>query len=286
MEITSSISRKGGLLQFSNRGIKLVFPPNAVTVEHNIQVKIIPPSLSYEPTLLSSNSVVLQLLPNGLQLKREVSLTFTHCLTYTNEEKVKAKIYVSHHGKGQRPRWEERPLIPYIFHHSKCTVRLRDFCWLKVQIDDTEVEAKNLVVFAAKKILRNKKTAKVEIGYYEDIPERGEPNILKFNPDIKPEQSQLLKFIKEGKQPLSISFNGTVPEDTWYTEQGKAEETLQKCHVTFLYHDKLNQVSSRLIYAQKHTFRVSLDLQCNQGYLPYLTPRALCESLFLLQLLH
>lgn len=149
MEITSSISRKGGLLQFSNRGIKLVFPPNAVTVEHNIQVKIIPPSLSYEPTLLSSNSVVLQLLPNGLQLKREVSLTFTHCLTYTNEEKVKAKIYVSHHGKGQRPRWEERPLIPYIFHHSKCTVRLRDFCWLKVQIDDTEVEAKNLVVFAA-----------------------------------------------------------------------------------------------------------------------------------------
>ncbi|XP_071841959.1 uncharacterized protein [Apostichopus japonicus] len=228
MKITSSISGKGGLLQIPNTGIKLVFPPKAVTEEHNIQVKIVPPSLSNEPaTSFSSNSsVVLELLPNGLQLKREVSLTLPHCLTFINEEKAKAKIYVSHHEEGQRPRWEERPLSPYIFHRSKCTVRLLGFCWLKVIIDDTEVEAKNLVVFAAKKILRNKQTAKVEVGYYEDIPERGEPNILKWNQDMKPERRFHLTFLKEGKQPLTISFNGTDPGDTWFTEQRKAKKEI------------------------------------------------------------
>ncbi|PIK35054.1 hypothetical protein BSL78_28120 [Apostichopus japonicus] len=183
MKITSSISEKGGLLQIPNTGIKLVFPPNAVTEGCNIQVKIIPPSLLNEPaTSFSSNSsVVLELLPNGLQLKREVSLTLPHCLTFINEEKAKAKVYVSHHEEGQRPSWEERPLSTYIFHRSKCTVRLLGFCWLK---------------------------------------------ILKLNPDIKPERSLQLKFMKEGKQPLTISFNGTDPDDTWYTKQGKGKEEI------------------------------------------------------------
>ncbi|XP_071841956.1 uncharacterized protein [Apostichopus japonicus] len=228
MKIKSSISGKGGLLQIPNTGIKLVFPPKAVSEEHNIEVKIVPPSVLNEPaTSFSSNSsVVLELLPNGLQFKREVSLTLPHCLTFLNEEKAKAKVYVSHHEEGQRPRWEERPLSPYIFHRSKCTVRLLGFCWVKIVIDDTEVEAKNLVVFAAKKILQNKKTAKVEVGYYEDIPERGEPNILKWNQDMKPERRFHLTFLKEGKQPLTISFNGTDPGDTWFTEQRKAKKEI------------------------------------------------------------
>ncbi|PIK42000.1 hypothetical protein BSL78_21152 [Apostichopus japonicus] len=208
MKITSSISGKGGLLQIPNTGIKLVFPPNAVTEEHNIQVKIIPPSLLNEPaTSFSSNSsVVLELLPNGLQLKREVSLTLPHCLTFINEEKAKAKIYVSHHEEGQRPRWEERPLSPYIFHRSKCTVRLLAFCWLKVIIDDTEVEAKNLVVFAAKTMLRNKQTAKVEVGYYEDIPERGEPNEIPWR-SIAVSEERLVPFVLQRRQNMDSFCN-------------------------------------------------------------------------------
>ncbi|PIK38019.1 FAS associated death domain protein [Apostichopus japonicus] len=127
--------------------------------------------------------------------------------------------------KGQRPHWEERPLSPYIFHRSKCAVRLLGFCWLKIVIDDKEVEAKNIVVYAAKKILQDMETAKVSIGYYEDLPDRV-PKILKLNPDLKLEQSLLLTFFKEGNQPLTISFNGTNPRNVWCTEQGNAKQEI------------------------------------------------------------
>ncbi|XP_071841933.1 uncharacterized protein [Apostichopus japonicus] len=261
MKITSSISEKGGLLQIPNTGIKLVFPPNAVTEERNIQVKIIPPSLLNEPaTSFSSNSsVVLELLPNGLQLKREVSLTLPHCLTFINEEKAKAKVYVSHHEEGQRPRWEERPLSPYIFHRSKCTVRLLGFCWVKIVIDDKEVEAKNIVVFATKDILQDNKTANLEVGYYEDIPECGEPNMLELNPDMKPAKKLKLKFLKEGKQPLTISFNGTDPGNTWAIEQDKPQKEIswqsiagsEDRLVSFVLHRKQPQDSFCNVSAQQ-----------------------------------
>ncbi|PIK41998.1 hypothetical protein BSL78_21150 [Apostichopus japonicus] len=222
MKITSSISEKGGLLQIPNTGIKLVFPPNAVTEGCNIQ--------------LSRNMCGMEKLITYALLSAELggqnknhfhgNIALKKNLTQAAAQINATVSVLSNVETGQRPSWEERPLSTYIFHRSKCTVRLLGFCWLKVKIDDTEVEAKNLVVFAAKKILRNKETAKVEVGYYEDLPERGEPNILKLNPDIKPERSLQLKFMKEGKQPLTISFNGTDPDDTWYTKQGKGKEEI------------------------------------------------------------
>lgn len=80
---------------------------------------------------------------------------------------------------GEKPLWEERPQTPYLFLKSKTLLRLSNFCWIKISIDDKVVEAKNLVIYITKELLPSGRRAKVSIGYYEELPQSGKVTLSK-----------------------------------------------------------------------------------------------------------
>ncbi|KAJ8023782.1 hypothetical protein HOLleu_36320 [Holothuria leucospilota] len=127
----------------------------------------------------SNSSVVVELLPNYLQLQRCALLTLPHCLKLKTTSHNVVKVFVSHHSKDSKPCWEEKPQLDYQLDDKGLTLQLDTFCWVKYEIDDEIVEAKKIQVFAARpNISQEDEITKIELGYHPDLPGAGEVNAV------------------------------------------------------------------------------------------------------------
>lgn len=99
------ISREGGIIGIQNTDVKLEILPDALPEGMNscrICLKIVVNVHTEEqPCTFGSNcSVVVELLPNNLKLRRPASLTLPHCLQLKQTVGKNVTVFMSHHEKG------------------------------------------------------------------------------------------------------------------------------------------------------------------------------------------
>ncbi|KAJ8024280.1 hypothetical protein HOLleu_36972 [Holothuria leucospilota] len=215
LQAQAAITQFGGILEIPDTGVVLRVPPNALPEgmsECLIKMRIIPINMSHdETTSFSSNSSVrVELLPTRFKFRGYVKLTLPHCLELKKNVVYRARVFMSHHNKGERPQWEEQEGKCCELQERICIIWLKSFCWTKFDIDDEIVEGKRLKLYtAAKKMYLEDMYAAVEVGYHLDMP--GEQEILRMNPDLILSHRKPFVFLREGKHPLSILLRRIIP---------------------------------------------------------------------------
>ncbi|KAJ8021110.1 Intersectin-2 [Holothuria leucospilota] len=212
------ISREGGKLCIPNTGVKLYIPPNAFEDAIDqclLQMRIILPGTCDVPatSFTSNTSTVVELLPNNLRLKQTVILTLPHCLDLKvdrGDGSYTAKIFISHHEKGNSPVWEAKSNLLYYLDDTKCIIWLESFCWVKFEVNGAIVKGKKIQVFAAGKVLESgDNIVETEVGYFPDLPSGGE--ILRNNKNLILSQQKPFLFLKKTKLPLTLSLLNVTP---------------------------------------------------------------------------
>lgn len=223
-EAEATITRKGGIIEIPDTGVKLDIPANAFEdgmQQCLIQIRIIYPFTLNEPdgAFTSNSSATVEILPNKLKLKENVILTMPHCLELDpgfEDMKNTAKIFMSHHENGNPPIWEEIPNLRYSLEKRSCSIWLQNFCWVKYLINGEYVKGKKIQVYTASKELSlGDDIVEIEVGYYPDLPGGGE--ILRNSPNLIVSQCKPFIFLKKGKIPLTLKLDTVLPE-SWTTD--------------------------------------------------------------------
>lgn len=105
LEASSTISNSGGIITVSDTGVELEIPKNAFhdgSKDPLIEVKILPRRIYDDPPncFEDHSTVMVEILPNNLQLKRPIKLTLPHCLIIREASTCEVKIFKSHHEQG------------------------------------------------------------------------------------------------------------------------------------------------------------------------------------------
>ena len=70
-----------------------------------------------------------------------------------------------------QPLWEEQHHTNIELSEQNCVIWLNKFSWERIEIDDGEiVEAKKIVLFAARRLLSVEDIVILDVGYYLDLP--------------------------------------------------------------------------------------------------------------------
>ncbi|XP_071832094.1 uncharacterized protein [Apostichopus japonicus] len=221
MSAESMIGKDGGKLDIQNTGVSLEIPPGALRRDYFIRMRIIPHYYLDETELsfASNSSVVVELLPNNIKILIPATLTLPHCLVLKKKCAWKAKVYSSHHKEGTRPKWEEERNTQCDVTYKTCVMRLYNFCWKKFEIGDHIVEAKKIMLFAAKSSSTENEIF-LHIGYYWQLPSCKQ--ILELNSFIVLRQVPAV-FFKEGQLPLTVLFE-KAPRNWKNEEATKTKE--------------------------------------------------------------
>ncbi|KAJ8034536.1 hypothetical protein HOLleu_21417 [Holothuria leucospilota] len=209
------ISSEGGTIGIQNTDVKLEILPNALPGGMDscrICLKIVVNVHAEEqPSTFGSNcSVVVELLPNNLKLRRPALLTLPHCLQLKRTVGKNVTVFMSHHEKGSEVKWE-RTEVSYQLDEEYCIIHLRSFCWVKYNIDDKIVEAKKILVYTAKeKIAPDDNATKIDVAYRLNLP--GAKEILQMNKNLIVGEERPFLFFKDGRYPLHIMFSRCTPE--------------------------------------------------------------------------
>ncbi|XP_071842664.1 uncharacterized protein [Apostichopus japonicus] len=171
MRAESMIGKDGGTLDIQNTGVSLEIPPGALRRDYFVKMRIIPQHYRDETELplTSYSSLVVELLPNNVNLLKPATLAIPHCLVLKKKCGWKAKVYSSHHKEGNKPQWEEERNTKCDVTYESCVIRIHNFCWKKYKIDGQQVKAINIMLFAAKRS-HDKNGLFLDIGYYWDLP--------------------------------------------------------------------------------------------------------------------
>ncbi|PIK35963.1 hypothetical protein BSL78_27205 [Apostichopus japonicus] len=220
----SKIGKDGGTLDIQNTGVSLEIPPGALQRDYVIRMRIIPHHHldDAELSFASNSSSRVELSPNNVKLLKPATLTLPHCLVLKKKCERKAKVYSSHHKEGSRPQWEEERNTQCDVTYETCVIRLYNFCWKKVKIGDHIVEAKKIVLFAAKDSLSTKNEIFLDIGYYWQLPSCRE--VLKMNRFIMLKEMPAVFKNKDG-MALTILFEKVVPPNWTYKEAKKTQRS-------------------------------------------------------------
>ncbi|XP_071842667.1 uncharacterized protein [Apostichopus japonicus] len=216
----SKIGKGGGTLDIQNTGVSLEIPPGALRLEYFIRMRIIPHHYLDETELsfASNSSVVVEILPNNVQLLIPATLTLPHCLVLKKKCERKTKVYSSHHKEGTRPQWEEEINTQCELTYQNCVMRLNNFCWIKFTIGDEIVEAKRIVLFAAQRFSSTKYVTFLDVQYYWQLP--GCRKVLKLN-DATSLHEKAAVFYKKGQMPLTVLFEKVEPPIWRYKNRNK-----------------------------------------------------------------
>ncbi|KAJ8049353.1 hypothetical protein HOLleu_02067 [Holothuria leucospilota] len=173
---SSVVSTKGGVLSIDETGVELHIPPNAFEAgikEIEIDLRIIPyssfgSSLSFE----DHSTVMVEVKPNKLTLKRPASLFLPHCLKLKSTEHCEVRIFQSHHDAGEIPSWEDiTQSVTYSLSESCCVIHLKKFCWIKYTVHGNEVLGKNIMLYViGEQSDYDSEYVRVDVGYYPNLP--------------------------------------------------------------------------------------------------------------------
>ncbi|XP_071840210.1 uncharacterized protein [Apostichopus japonicus] len=237
MEEEVVITTEGGLIEIQDTGVSLEIPPGALEEEQLIKMRIV--SDDYHDDLAesfgSNASVVVELLPSNLALLKPAKLTLPHCLVLKLGCEWKAKIYTSHHEKGNQPLWEEDLFASCELHKSFCLIWLQRFCWKKVIVGEEIIDAKFIILFAARRGPFSNSYAYVDVGFCSELPSCQEKK-----EDVL--HHLRIAFYKKGELPLTILFDKDLPSIwTYYPGAENPKQiafqrvaTSNKCLSTFV----------------------------------------------------
>ncbi|PIK39747.1 hypothetical protein BSL78_23405 [Apostichopus japonicus] len=171
MRAESMIGKDGGTLDIQNTGVSLEIPPGALRRDYLVKMRIIPQHYrdKTESPVTSFSSVVVELLPNNVNLLKPATLVIPHCLVLKKKCGWKAKVYSSHHKEGNQPQWEEERNTKCDVTYENCVMLLRNFSWKKFEVKGRKVKAIRIILFAAKRFYHENEIF-LDIGYYWDLP--------------------------------------------------------------------------------------------------------------------
>lgn len=76
------------------------------------------------------------------------------------------------------PHWEVEKEAHFELRDDTCIVFLKQFCWVTYKVDNEVVEGKKLQIFTAgKPLVETDCEGTVEVGYYLDLPGKGNVSI-------------------------------------------------------------------------------------------------------------
>lgn len=280
---SSLISNKGGVIKLGTTGVKLEIPPNAFHSdddEQKIQIRILPHHILDEDAecFEDHSTTMVEILPNRLKLKEFATLTLPHCLIVKNEQSCKIEVYQSHHTKGQRPSWEDisdssNPKVS----GTLCKIMLKEFSWIRFNIDDKWVEGKKLYMYTRGEMVKpGKSCVTALVGYLPALPEYTSTEVTEaeFNhtwmetleDEIVPRYFkgghwQSLIFKKDPRNSLMISIASFMPSNGWEASSEIGEQKiiaygdietsqLRSCPFTF------NRLQAEVEYPTCH-FKIS-----------------------------
>ncbi|PIK53464.1 hypothetical protein BSL78_09650, partial [Apostichopus japonicus] len=167
------ITTEGGRIEIPNTGVSLEIPPAALEREQLIEIRIIPTNYQKEEALpfARNSSVVVELLPSNLKLLQPAKLILPHCLVLKKDCEWKARVYTSHHDEDNQPLWKEDIHTLSQLNKKNCMIWLQSFSWKKIEVDDEIVEAKNILLYAARRPSSIGADVYIDMGYYWDLPD-------------------------------------------------------------------------------------------------------------------
>lgn len=72
---------------------------------------------------------------------------------------------------GKPPQWEEEKSTHFELGAKTCVVWLQNFSWKKIEVGDGEfIEAKEILLYAARRITSTNTTVYVDVGYCMNLP--------------------------------------------------------------------------------------------------------------------
>ncbi|XP_071842935.1 uncharacterized protein [Apostichopus japonicus] len=218
LEASKTITKEGGTLEIIGTDISLDVPQDALSEDCQIHLVLINRTLEsdHEVTFSSNSAVIVELSPNNLQFNTAVKLTLPHCLKLKpGNQKHSVKILTSHHVQGV-PHWEVEKDAHFELRDDTCIVFLKKFCWVTYKVDNEVVEGKKLQIFTAgKPLVETDCEGTVEVGYYLDLPGKGNKYLNDTNKIVH--QRQPFLFRKDEKKPLTIFFQKLTPSK-WHNE--------------------------------------------------------------------
>ncbi|XP_071843633.1 uncharacterized protein [Apostichopus japonicus] len=229
LKVAVTLTVKGAHMHIPDTGVELDIPAGAVRHKQLIEMTIIPFDKQFASieNFSSNSSVVVELLPNKARFSSPVHLKLPHCLQLKkNYKEIKnhVKVFVSHHEEGP-PVWKEDSSAKCTLEENHCVIRLKQFCWVKFEINDKIVVAKRIKVFTAgKRLLANESIAEMEVGYYMDLPGRAENMITTLGMDFY--QTKPFIFVKEGELSLQLILNKIVPKEWTYITPNELLKTI------------------------------------------------------------
>ncbi|KAJ8034409.1 hypothetical protein HOLleu_21233 [Holothuria leucospilota] len=208
-EVQETSTTEGKRFELRDTGIVLEIPQEAIEDEKfpkSVGMRIIP-SRKVEDEVISfcsNSSVAVELFPSGFKLRQAAKLYLPHCLVFKETKERGAKIFINHE-KGSPSPWKKKEDNGYTLKDDACIISLLQLCCVKYSIDDAAVKGKKITVYtAAKKVVRSREHAEVEVGYHSDIPDGGE--LLRMNPHFVVDTRKTVLFMEDRKSPLKVSL--------------------------------------------------------------------------------
>ncbi|XP_071843390.1 uncharacterized protein [Apostichopus japonicus] len=102
LSVQAEVDKEGRILEIPGTGVTLDIPPGAIDGKCLIEMKIISNYIQEESksSFTSNTTVVVELLPDNLELHHPAKLTLPHCLKLKNPVECKALVFSSHHAQG------------------------------------------------------------------------------------------------------------------------------------------------------------------------------------------
>ncbi|KAJ8049327.1 hypothetical protein HOLleu_02027 [Holothuria leucospilota] len=214
LEASAVISKDGGVVQISDTGVELHIPRDAFQGFFKsgltIQLRILPHHVYDGPAkrFEDHSTVMVEVLPNDLELKRSARLFLPHCLKLNSAIHSEVRIFKGHHNADKKQLWEDiTTSVTYSLSRSYCEIRMKRFCWIKYTIRG-QVKAKTLKLYTkVKKFDENAASVTVDVGCYPSLP-----GGKKATEDSEASQADFLGderdfcFLKEPQKDLHISL--------------------------------------------------------------------------------